>query len=87
MPPSIEGDDYESEGDIHFLEELLRNNSISLPENESSRFNHHDDTSFPRLPPEPPDDKTTSDFFENPMMMYGGNIPLLDIPYLHFYPP
>nr|GEU55253.1 hypothetical protein [Tanacetum cinerariifolium] len=32
-------------------------------------------------------DKTTSDFFENPMMMYGGDIPLLDVLYLHFYPP
>nr|GEX05856.1 hypothetical protein [Tanacetum cinerariifolium] len=31
-------------------------------------------------------DKTTSDFSENPMMMYGGDIPLLDVPYLHFYP-
>nr|GEU72802.1 hypothetical protein [Tanacetum cinerariifolium] len=32
-------------------------------------------------------DKTTSGFFENPMMMYGGDIPLLDVSYLHFYPP
>nr|GEV76967.1 hypothetical protein [Tanacetum cinerariifolium] len=32
-------------------------------------------------------DKITSDFFENPMMMYRGDIPLLDVPYLHFYPP
>nr|GEY22334.1 hypothetical protein [Tanacetum cinerariifolium]GEY26070.1 hypothetical protein [Tanacetum cinerariifolium] len=32
-------------------------------------------------------DKTTSDFFKNPMMMYGGDIPLLDVLYLHFYPP
>nr|GEX96339.1 hypothetical protein [Tanacetum cinerariifolium] len=32
-------------------------------------------------------DKTTADFSENPMMMYGGDIPLLDVPYLHFYPP
>nr|GEW52947.1 hypothetical protein [Tanacetum cinerariifolium] len=31
-------------------------------------------------------DKTTSNFFKNPMMMYGGDIPLLDVPYLHFYP-
>nr|GEV30674.1 reverse transcriptase domain-containing protein [Tanacetum cinerariifolium] len=44
-----------SEGDIHFLEELLSNDSISLPENESSNFDHHDDPSFPRPPPEPPD--------------------------------
>nr|GFA68193.1 hypothetical protein [Tanacetum cinerariifolium] len=32
-------------------------------------------------------DKTISDFSVNPMMMYGGDIPLLDVPYLHFYPP
>nr|GEU47972.1 hypothetical protein [Tanacetum cinerariifolium] len=32
-------------------------------------------------------DKTTSDFSKNPMMMYGGDISLLDVPYLHFYPP
>nr|GFB38154.1 hypothetical protein [Tanacetum cinerariifolium] len=32
LPPSIESNDYDSEGDIHFLEELLVNDSISLPE-------------------------------------------------------
>nr|GFB73610.1 hypothetical protein [Tanacetum cinerariifolium] len=32
-------------------------------------------------------DKVTFDFSENPMMMYDGDIPLLDVPYLHFYPP
>nr|GFB33258.1 hypothetical protein [Tanacetum cinerariifolium] len=31
-------------------------------------------------------DKTTSDFFEYPMMMYGGAIPLLDVSYLIFIP-
>nr|GEW09445.1 putative ribonuclease H-like domain-containing protein [Tanacetum cinerariifolium] len=41
IPPGIESDDYDSEGDI--------------PENESSNFNHHDDPSFPRPPPKPPD--------------------------------
>nr|GEV93949.1 integrase, catalytic region, zinc finger, CCHC-type, peptidase aspartic, catalytic [Tanacetum cinerariifolium] len=146
--------------DIHFLEELLSNDSLSLPENESSNFNHHDDPSFPHPPPKPPDvevffdfkpnqgkltsivisdnstrelkvyvlnvlpsrptlypnidtllpfssenkdkvlkpgiisylllshqDKTTSNLSENPMMMYGRDIPLLDVPYLYFYPP
>nr|GEX97002.1 hypothetical protein [Tanacetum cinerariifolium] len=53
--PSIKSDDYDSEGDIHFLEELRRNDSIPLFENESSNFDHHDDPSFPRPPPEPPD--------------------------------
>nr|GEX28306.1 hypothetical protein [Tanacetum cinerariifolium] len=149
-PLGIENDDYDSEGDIHFLEELLSNDSIPISENESSNFDHHDDPSFPHPPPEPPDvevffepdsgvlttkvvkgifehyvlmpnilptlptfdplyplydtllpfssenedkvfkpgilsyllvshrDKITSDFFENLMMMYGGDIPLLD---------
>nr|GEV92257.1 hypothetical protein [Tanacetum cinerariifolium] len=53
MPPGIESDDYDLEGDIHFLEELL--NTLPLPENESSNFDPHDDPSFPRPPPEPPD--------------------------------
>ncbi|GKC95626.1 hypothetical protein Tco_1161068 [Tanacetum coccineum] len=32
MPPGIENDYYDSEGDILFLEELLSNDSPSLPE-------------------------------------------------------
>nr|GEX62336.1 ribonuclease H-like domain-containing protein [Tanacetum cinerariifolium] len=161
MPPDIESDDYELEGDIHILEELLSNDTLPLPENESSKFDHHDDPSFSRPPPKPPDveiffdfkpdtgvlttkvvkgiyehyvlmsnilptlptfdplypvydtllsfssknkdkvfkpgilsyllvsnrDKTTFDFSKNPMMMYGGDIPLLVVLYLHFYPP
>ncbi|GJX25684.1 hypothetical protein Tco_0231980 [Tanacetum coccineum] len=35
----IDNDDYDSEGDILFLEELLSNDSLSLPENESFHFN------------------------------------------------
>ncbi|GKA33750.1 hypothetical protein Tco_0720179, partial [Tanacetum coccineum] len=31
--------------------------------------------------------KITSDFSESPMMISGGDIPFLDVPYLHFYPP
>ncbi|GJR02648.1 hypothetical protein Tco_0525632 [Tanacetum coccineum] len=31
--------------------------------------------------------KITIDFSESPMMISGGNIPHLDVPYLHFYPP
>nr|GEY36324.1 hypothetical protein [Tanacetum cinerariifolium] len=61
MPPSIESDDYDSEGDIHFLEELHCNESIPLSKNKSSNFDHHDDPSFPRPPPKPPDVKI---FFE-----------------------
>nr|GEW83606.1 hypothetical protein [Tanacetum cinerariifolium] len=82
MPPGIKNDDYDSKGDIHFLEELLSDDPLPLPENESSNFDHHDDPSFPHPPPEPPDveDTITSIFSENPMMMYGGDIPLSDVP-------
>ncbi|GKF85342.1 hypothetical protein Tco_0253169, partial [Tanacetum coccineum] len=31
--------------------------------------------------------KIISDFFESPMMISGGNIPILDVTFLHFYPP
>nr|GEU36969.1 hypothetical protein [Tanacetum cinerariifolium] len=157
MPPGIENENYDSEGDIHFLEELLSDDPLPLPENESSNFDHHDDSSFPRPPSEPPDveiffdfepdmgvltakmvedisehyvlmpkvlssqptlcpnidtllpfsfenkgkvfkpgilsyllvyhrDEITYDFSENPMMMYGGDIPHLDVPFLYFYP-
>nr|GFB91789.1 hypothetical protein [Tanacetum cinerariifolium] len=159
LPLDIESDNYDSEGDIHFLEESLVTDSISLPENESFYFDHYDDPSFPRPPLEPLDveiffkpdsgvlttnvvkgisehcvlmpnilpilptfdplyllydtllsyslenedkvlkpgilsyllvshqDKTTFDFSENSMMIYGGDIPFLDVQYLHFYPP
>ncbi|GKC26469.1 hypothetical protein Tco_1033763, partial [Tanacetum coccineum] len=158
IPPGIENDDYDSEGDILFLEELLSNDSFFLPETESFHFVHYDVPSSLRHPAKPPDDeiffdfepdtgvltakvvedisehyvlipkllttqptlcldidtlllfssknedkvfnpsilsspllshrgKFTSDFFESPMMISGGNIPLLDVLYLHFYPP
>ncbi|GKE25222.1 hypothetical protein Tco_1436734 [Tanacetum coccineum] len=31
--------------------------------------------------------KLTSDFSESPMMIFGGDIPFLDVLFLHFYPP
>nr|GEV26751.1 retrotransposon protein, putative, Ty1-copia subclass [Tanacetum cinerariifolium] len=65
MPPGIESDNYDSEGDIHFLEELPNNDSIPLPKNESSNFDHQDDPSFPRPPPEPSDVKFFFDFEPN----------------------
>nr|GEZ64440.1 hypothetical protein [Tanacetum cinerariifolium] len=55
MPPGIENDDYDSKGDIYFLEELLSDHPLPLLENESSKFDHHDDPSFPCPPSEPPD--------------------------------
>nr|GEU71790.1 hypothetical protein [Tanacetum cinerariifolium] len=38
MPPGIDEDDYDSERDILILEELLSNNSLSYPKNESFHF-------------------------------------------------
>ncbi|GKC24036.1 hypothetical protein Tco_1026186 [Tanacetum coccineum] len=158
MPSGIEDDDYDSEGDIRFLEELLNNDSLLLPENESSNLDHFNDPSPSRPPPKPPDveiffdfkpdmgvvtnkvvgdisehdvlmpnllptqptlclvfdlllpfsskneDKVfnpgilispllshrgeiTSNFYKSPMMTSGGDIPYLDVPFLHFYPP
>nr|GFA21470.1 hypothetical protein [Tanacetum cinerariifolium] len=62
MPPGSENDDYDSKGDIYFLEELLSNDTLLLPENESSNFDHHDDLSFPRPLPKPPDVDIFFDF-------------------------
>ncbi|GJY55632.1 hypothetical protein Tco_0454747 [Tanacetum coccineum] len=56
IPLSIENDDYDSEGYILFLEELLSNDSLSLPENESFHFDRYYDPSSPRPPAKPPDD-------------------------------
>ncbi|GKB97984.1 hypothetical protein Tco_0984121 [Tanacetum coccineum] len=159
MPSGIEDDDYDSERDICFLEELLNNDSLSLLENESSNLlDHFNDPSPSRPPSKPPDvefcfdfepdtgvvttkvvkgisehdvlmpnllptqpilfpvfdllllfsseneDKVfnpgillssllshrgeiISNFSKSPMMIYGGDIPYLDVPFLHFYPP
>nr|GEY12145.1 hypothetical protein [Tanacetum cinerariifolium] len=62
MPQGIENDDYDSEGDIHFLEELLSNDPFPLLKNESSNFDHHNNLLFPRLPSEPPDVEIFFDF-------------------------
>nr|GEZ19630.1 hypothetical protein [Tanacetum cinerariifolium] len=138
IPPGIEIDDYDSEGDILFLEEFLSNDSPSLPENESFHF---DVPSSPRPPAKPPDDdgiyfddepvtgvltvKVVGDILEHyifmprllpiqptigsneeksphllshrgfkafqlssesSMMIYGGDIPILDVSFLYFYP-
>nr|GFA70976.1 hypothetical protein [Tanacetum cinerariifolium] len=52
MPLGIENNDYDFEGDILFLEELLSNDSLSLPENKS--FHLHVPSS-PRPPVKPLD--------------------------------
>ncbi|GKF62097.1 hypothetical protein Tco_0182151, partial [Tanacetum coccineum] len=150
----LKNNDYDSEGDILFLEELLSNDSPSLPVNESFHFNV---SSSPRPLAKPPDDgiyfepdtglliskvvddisdnstrelyvhvpnvlpnlptlspmfdtllpfsfenkdkvhllshrgfkalQVISDFSEIPMMIYGEDIPILDVLFLHFYPP
>nr|GEX63874.1 hypothetical protein [Tanacetum cinerariifolium] len=135
MPPGIESDDYDSEGDIIIREELLTNYSLSLFENESFHF---DIPSSPRPHAKPPDEdemkpnsgiltvKVVGDISEhyvpmprllptqttlasnqeksphllshrglkafqlsseNPMMIYGGNIPILDVLFFYFYSP
>nr|GEX95036.1 hypothetical protein [Tanacetum cinerariifolium] len=103
MPPGIKEDDYDSEGDILILEELLSNDSLSLPENESFHF---DIPSSSRPPAKPPDGNTgvfnvkmMGDISENkghealqpstecPIMIYGKNTPILDVLFLYFYPP
>nr|GEW88000.1 hypothetical protein [Tanacetum cinerariifolium] len=53
MPSGIENDDYESKEDMHILEELLSNDSLSLSENESFHF---DIPSSPCPPAKPPND-------------------------------
>nr|GEU51949.1 hypothetical protein [Tanacetum cinerariifolium] len=130
IPSGIEEDDYDSERDMLIFEELLSNDSISLPENESFHF---DIPSSSRPPAKPPDDdsgiltvkmvgdiskhdvpmpkhlptqptlisnqeksphllchrgfKASQLHSECPMMIYGGNTPILDVLFLHFYPP
>nr|GEW50754.1 hypothetical protein [Tanacetum cinerariifolium] len=54
LPPSVENDD-DSKGEINVVKELLRDNSISLTEDESSDSDHQDDLTFPRPLPKPPD--------------------------------
>nr|GEU51728.1 mitogen-activated protein kinase kinase kinase NPK1-like [Tanacetum cinerariifolium] len=60
-PILIEDSDSHTE-DIHILKELLSNDPLPLPENESSNFDHHADSSFPRPPTEPPDVEVFFDF-------------------------
>nr|GEV61583.1 hypothetical protein [Tanacetum cinerariifolium] len=130
IPPGIEEDYYDSERDMLIFEELLSNDSLSLPENESFHF---DIPSFPRPSAKPPDDdsgistvkmvgdisehdvpmpkllptqttlvsnqekyphflshrgfKASQLHSESPMMIYGGNTPILDVSFLHFYLP
>nr|GFA44191.1 hypothetical protein [Tanacetum cinerariifolium] len=92
MPLDIEEDDYDPERGILILEELVSNNFLSLPENESFHF---DIPSSSRPSAKPPDGnseilnvhKASYPSTECPMMIYERNTPILDVPFLHFYPP
>nr|GEX80384.1 hypothetical protein [Tanacetum cinerariifolium] len=52
MPPGIEEDDYDSKRGILILEELLSNDSLSLPEIESFHFDIHTSSRPPAKPPD-----------------------------------
>nr|GEV80555.1 hypothetical protein [Tanacetum cinerariifolium] len=56
IPPGIKNFVDNSEGDIHFLEELLIDDSILSHESSDSNFENN--PSIPRPPPKPPDAKT-----------------------------
>nr|GEV83398.1 hypothetical protein [Tanacetum cinerariifolium] len=114
------------EKDILILEELLSNNSLSLPKNESFHFDIHSSSRPPAKPPNgnsgilnvkvmgdisehnvlmltqptlSPNQEKYPNFLshqgheasqpstECPMMIYRRNTSILDVPFLHFYPP
>nr|GEZ17051.1 hypothetical protein [Tanacetum cinerariifolium] len=52
MPPGIKEDDYDSEGDILILEELLGNDSLSFPKNKSFYFDIPSSSGPPVKPPD-----------------------------------
>ncbi|GKA76723.1 hypothetical protein Tco_0783184 [Tanacetum coccineum] len=56
ISPGIENDDYDLEGDVLFLAELLNNDYISLLEYESFHVDFYNVPSSPRPPEKPPDD-------------------------------
>nr|GEZ49668.1 hypothetical protein [Tanacetum cinerariifolium] len=56
IPPGMENDDYDSEGDVFFLKELLNDDSISLTEYESFHVDFYNVSASPRPPKKPPDD-------------------------------
>nr|GEU87761.1 hypothetical protein [Tanacetum cinerariifolium] len=76
MPPGIENDDYESEGDILIHDEIEPNSGILTVKVEKSPHL----LSYRGL-------KAFQLSSESQMMIYGGNIPILDVSFLHFYPP
>nr|GEZ63063.1 hypothetical protein [Tanacetum cinerariifolium] len=127
MPSRIEEDDYDFEIDILILKELLSNDSLSLPKNESFHFDIPSSSCPPAKPPDgnsgilnvrvmgdiskhnvplprlmltlvPNQEKSPNlishqghEAFQPsttcPMMIYERNIHILDVPFLHLYPP
>nr|GEX84019.1 hypothetical protein [Tanacetum cinerariifolium] len=86
MPSGIEEDDYDSERDILILEELLSNDSVLMPRLMFTQptivLNHEKSPNLlPHLGHE-----AFQPSAECPMMIYGKNIPILDILFFHFYP-
>nr|GFB18401.1 hypothetical protein [Tanacetum cinerariifolium] len=102
MPPGFEEDDYDSKRDILILEELLDNYSLSLLKNESFHFDIPSSSRPPAKPLDGNSGilnvKVMDDISEHngheafqpstecPMMIYGKNIPILDVAFFHFYP-
>nr|GEZ06582.1 hypothetical protein [Tanacetum cinerariifolium] len=90
MPLGIKNDDYDSEEDIHFREELLSDDPFPLPENESSNFDQHEDPSFPHPPSKPPDVQVFFDFEPNTGVLtdkWWRIFPNIMYLCLKFYPP
>ncbi|GJT94554.1 hypothetical protein Tco_1090072 [Tanacetum coccineum] len=65
IQPGIENDDYDSEGDVLFLEKLLNDDSISFPEYESFHVDFYNVPSSPRPPEKPSDDDVYFDIEPN----------------------
>nr|GEV09325.1 hypothetical protein [Tanacetum cinerariifolium] len=103
MSPSIEEDKYNSKRDILILEELLSNDSLLLLKNESFHFDIPSSPRPSTKPLDGNSGilnvKVMGDIYEHKgheasqsstkcsMMIYGRNIPILDVQFLHFYPP
>ncbi|GJS88889.1 hypothetical protein Tco_0771525 [Tanacetum coccineum] len=126
IPPGIESDDYDLEGNFFFFKNSLNDDSLSLPEYDHfTELYVHVPNVLPTLPTLYPEFDTLLPFSsknedkvfnpgiliskkeksphllshqgfkvfqlindsESPIMIYGGDIPILDVPYFHFYPP
>nr|GEZ55846.1 hypothetical protein [Tanacetum cinerariifolium] len=77
IPPGIENFADDSEGDIHFLEELLIDDFIHFPNNKSSESDF-DNPSFPRPPSKPPDAEFETDPGEEISVVMNDELECLD---------